>query len=45
MVLTLMFAFLPRLAIAQTSTQPTLLEVEQDVRNYRLANETKLFMS
>ena len=39
---TLMFAFLPHLAIAQEPTLPKPLEVQQAVRGYRLANEDRI---
>lgn len=39
MAVTLIFAFLPHLVIAQTSTLPTVAQVAQEVRDYRLANE------
>jgi len=39
---TLMFAFLPHLAIAQESTLPQPPKVQEAVRTYRLANEDRI---
>lgn len=36
------FAFLPLLLLAQTSAPPMLLNVAQEVRDYRLANEDRI---